>query len=58
MAVSFLEKEKKEKKAEKSTPVDDDTPPWEDTGAVREALTYFEEKEQFSLQEFEEQVLR
>lgn len=58
MAVSFLEKEKKEKKAEKSTPVDDDTPPWEDTGAVREALTYFEEKEQFSLQEFEEQVLK
>jgi hypothetical protein len=55
MAVSFLEKEKKGKKSE---PKDDDSPPWEDRSAVRDAISYFEEKEQFSLQEFEEQVLK
>ena len=55
MAVSFLEKEKKENKSE---PKDDDTPPWEDTSSVRDAISYFEEKDQFSLQEFEEQVLK
>ena len=55
MAVSFLEKEKKERKAE---PKDDDTPPWNDINPVREAIQYFEEKEHFSLQEFEEQVLK
>jgi hypothetical protein len=55
MAVSFLEKEKKDKKTE---PRDDDTPPWEDTSAVRDAITYFEEKEHFSLHEFEEEVLK
>ncbi len=55
MAVSFLEKEKKEKKSE---PKDDDTPPWEDAAPAREALQYFEEKEHFSLQEFEEEVLK
>jgi hypothetical protein len=52
MAVSFLGKEKK------SEPKDDDSAPWDDTSAVREAITYFEEKEHFSLQEFEEQVLK
>ncbi len=52
MAVSFLEKEKK------SAPKSDDSPPWEDAGAVRDAISYFEEKEHFSLQEFEEQVLK
>lgn len=58
MAVSFLEKEKKDKKAEKSEPKSDDAPPWEEASAVRDAISYFEEKEQFSLQEFEEQVLK
>jgi len=55
MAVAFLEKEKKEapKKA-----ADDDTPPWDASSATRDAITYFEEKENFSLQEFEEQVLK
>jgi hypothetical protein len=52
MAVSFLEKERK------SEPKGDDSPPWEDTSAVRDAIGYFEEKEHFSLQEFEEQVLK
>ncbi|MFT3991263.1 MAG: nucleoid-associated protein [Luteolibacter sp.] len=52
MAVSFLEKEKKAK------PADDETPPWETNTGAREAITYFEEKEKFSLQEFEEQVLK
>lgn len=55
MAVSFLEKQKKEKKSE---PKDDDTPPWEDASPVRDAIQYFEEKEHFSLQEFEEEVLK
>lgn len=55
MAVSFLEKEKKERKPE---PKDDDTPPWEDHSPVRDAIQYFEEKEHFSLQEFEEEVLK
>lgn len=55
MAVSFLEKEKKDRK---SGPDADDSPPWEDNRAVHDAITYFEEKEHFSLQEFEEQVLK
>lgn len=55
MAVSFLEKEKKTEKAESK---DDDSPPWEDAAPVRDAIRYFEEKEHFSLQEFEEQVLK
>lgn len=55
MAVSFLAKEKKAGKTEhKHT----DSPPWQDDGPVRAALSYFEEKEHFSLQEFEEQVLK
>ncbi|RYD22363.1 MAG: nucleoid-associated protein [Verrucomicrobiaceae bacterium] len=66
MAVAFMEKEKKEKpagaavKAAASTgdAGEDDTPPWEAANASRDAITYFEEKEKFSLQEFEEEVLK
>ncbi len=53
MAVAFMEKEKKEKPA-----ADDDAPPWDTSNAARGAITYFEEKEKFSLQEFEEEVLK
>jgi hypothetical protein len=55
MAVAFV---KEEEKAKKGAGQDDDTPPWETTNAAKDALAYFEEKERFSLQEFEEQVLR
>lgn len=55
MAVAFAKQEEKVKKEAKP---EDDTPPWEATSAAKDALAYFEEKEQFSLQEFEEQVLR
>lgn len=54
MAVAFLEKEKKEKPA----PADDDTPPWDNSAAARDAISYFEEKEKFDLKEFEEKVLK
>jgi hypothetical protein len=53
MAVAFMEKEQKSKPT-----ADDDTPPWDSTNAARDAITYFEEKEKFSLPEFEEQVLK
>ena len=53
MAVAFMEKEKKEKPAG-----DDDTPPWDTSNPARDAITYFEEKEKFDLQEFEEEVLK
>ena len=53
MAVAFMEKEKKEKPS-----ADDDTPPWDTSNAARDAITYFEEKEKFDLQEFEEEVLK
>lgn len=53
MAVAFMEKERKEKPA-----ADDDTPPWDTANAARDAITYFEEKENFSLHEFEDQVLK
>jgi 37-kD nucleoid-associated bacterial protein len=53
MAVAFMEKEKKTKPT-----ADDDTPPWDSTNAARDAISYFEEKENFSLPEFEEQVLK
>lgn len=53
MAVAFMEKEKKAKPV-----ADDDTPPWDTSNAARDAITYFEEKEKFSLQEFEEEVLK
>jgi hypothetical protein len=55
MAVSFMAKEKKAGKTERK---DDGSPPWDDASPVRAALDYFEEKEHFSLQEFEEQVLK
>lgn len=55
MAVAFLEKEKKEKPKSRA---DDDAPPWDTANAARDAISYFEEKEKFSLQEFEEQVLK
>lgn len=48
MAVSFLEEEKPA----------DDTPPWETCTAARDAINFFEGKEKFDLQEFEEQVLK
>jgi hypothetical protein len=53
MAVAFMEKEKKEKPT-----ATDDAPPWDTSNAARDAITYFEEKEKFSLQEFEEEVLK
>lgn len=55
MAVAFVKQEEKEKLENAS---DDSSPPWETGHAAREALAYFEGKEKFSLQEFEEQVLR
>jgi hypothetical protein len=54
MAVAFMEKEKKEK----PKAADDDAPPWDTSTAARDAINYFEEKEKFSLQEFEEEVLK
>ncbi|GAA5484435.1 nucleoid-associated protein [Haloferula sargassicola] len=36
----------------------DDSPPWEANKAASEALSYFDGKKKFSLQEFEEQALR
>lgn len=62
MAVAFAKQEEKARKEsrkqdEGGTP-EDDTPPWETASAARDAIAYFEEKEHFSLQEFEEQVLR
>ena len=52
MAVAFVEQQAKEQ------PRDADAPPWEACSAARDALGYFEGKEKFSLQEFEEQVLK
>jgi hypothetical protein len=51
-----MEKEKKE--APKAKATDDDSAPWDSSSAARDAITYFEEKENFSLHEFEEQVLK
>ena len=53
MAVDFMEKEKKVKPS-----TSDDAPPWGASNAARDAITYFEEKEKFSLHEFEEEVLK
>lgn len=64
MAVAFVKEEEQAKKEQRretagaGDEADDAPPPWETTTAARDALSYFEEKEQFSLQEFEEQVLR
>jgi len=55
MAVAFLEKEKKDAPKKNQ---DDEAPPWDASSAARDAITYFEEKENFSLQEFEEKVLK
>ncbi len=52
MAVSFMEGESP--KGEPS----DDSPPWADRKAVSDAVGYFEERDHFSLQEFEERVLK
>ncbi len=49
MAVSFVEK---------SQPVEDDTPPWEVCSAAQEAISFFDDREHFDLQEFEEKVLK
>ncbi|MGB6222916.1 nucleoid-associated protein [Haloferula sp.] len=38
--------------------VDDDSPPWEVNSPAKAALSYFDGKKKFSLQEFEEQALR
>jgi hypothetical protein len=53
MAVAFMEKEKKEKPSSAA-----DAPPWDTSNAARDAITYFENKDKFSLQEFEEEVLK
>lgn len=62
MAVDFVKKEEKAKQEfRKEQPAEegaDDTPPWETHSAARDALSFFEEKDRFSLQEFEEKVLR
>jgi hypothetical protein len=57
MAVAFVKEEAKNA-AKKATTPEDDSPPWDTCNAAKDALSYFEEKEHFSLQEFEEQVLR
>ncbi|MGC4016961.1 MAG: nucleoid-associated protein [Luteolibacter sp.] len=65
MAVAFVKKEEKAKKEarkeqapEAAAESADDTPPWGTHSAARDAISYFEEKENFSIQEFEEQVLK
>lgn len=61
MAVSFLKKDEKTKNNNADEVEEEeggDTPPWDTHAAAREALTFFEEKEKFSMQEFEEKVLR
>ncbi|MBB5352343.1 hypothetical protein HNR46_002588 [Haloferula luteola] len=42
----------------KAEAAEDDSPPWEANKAASEALSYFDGKKKFSLQEFEEQALR
>ena len=54
LAVSFAEKERDAKKQETG----DDSPPWDTANTARDALAYFEGKEKFSLQEYEEEVLK
>jgi hypothetical protein len=49
MAVSFLEE---------TRPPDEESPPWETAQAARDALDYFEDRERFDLQDFEQAVLR
>ena len=52
MAVAFVAQEAK------AQPRHDDAPPWEACSAAHDALGYFEGKDKFSLQEFEQQVLK
>jgi hypothetical protein len=54
MAVAFVKQESREKSNSRG----DVSPPWESGAAAADALAFFEEKEKFSLQEFEEKVLR
>ncbi len=49
MAVSFLEEQQ---------PADDDSPPWETATAAKDALSYFEDRENFDLEEFGQTVLK
>lgn len=49
MAVSFLEEQQ---------PANDDTPPWETATAAKDALDYFEDRENFDLEEFGQTVLK
>lgn len=49
MAVSFIEE---------SQPPGEDTPPWETAQAARDALDFFEDRERFDLQDFEQAVLK
>jgi len=60
-----FDSERARKEAKKDLPQEtaargagDEAPPWEAHTAAREAISYFEGKEKFSLQEFEEEVLR
>lgn len=55
MAVAFVKEERQQQRESAPT---DDIPPWETTNAAKQALSFFEEKEHFSMQEFEETVLR
>ena len=48
MAVSFIEEHQPQ----------EDTPPWDTCNAAREALEYFEARDQFDLQDFEQTVLK
>lgn len=49
MAVSFLEENK---------PADEESPPWETAQAARDALDFFEDRDRFDLQDFEQAVLK
>ncbi len=44
--------------SEPQSAADEDTPPWNTNVAAREALSFFDGRKTFSLQEFEEQALR
>ena len=44
--------------AAESAPVEDDSPPWDTCAAAQEAIAFFDEREHFDLEEFEEKVLR
>lgn len=44
--------------SETTPPPAEDAPPWEVNDAAKEALTYFDNRQHFSLQEFEEKALK